>query len=66
MKAHRQAQPRHEEIAIRAFQLWTQEGQPLGDGERHWLQAEAELKNGAGAAGQAPSGRRGKRASVPS
>lgn len=38
-------QPKHEEIALRAFQLWTQEGHPMGSDQRHWHQAEAELKN---------------------
>jgi hypothetical protein len=55
------AQPTHEEIALRAFQLWTQEGQPFGNGDRHWLQAEAEMKNGTRAGAVAQASRRAKR-----
>ena len=57
-------QPAHEEIALRAFQLWTQEGTPLGNSERHWLQAEAELGNGASTKPNMAVGRRAKRPAV--
>jgi hypothetical protein len=53
--------PKHEEIALRAFQLWTQEGTPLDNSERHWLQAEAELGNGANTRSNGADGRRAKR-----
>jgi hypothetical protein len=62
MSLNQQPQPSHEAIASRAFQLWMQEGQPQGDGERHWLQAEAELKNGSNAKQATPVNRRAKRA----
>ena len=62
MSSNNLAQPTHEAIALRAFQLWSQEGQPLGDGERHWLQAEAELKNGGATKSNTSIGRRAKRA----
>ena len=34
-------------IRERAYEIWEQEGRPFGQHERHWLQAEAELKGGA-------------------
>jgi hypothetical protein len=48
MSSNPRVHPSHAAIALRAFRLWTQEEQPLGNGERHWLQAESELRNGAG------------------
>ena len=63
MKEHQQTQPKHEAIAIRAFQLWAQDGEPLGQSERHWLLAEAELKHGVGQTSTpVPVGSRAKRA----
>lgn len=56
--------PKHEEIALRAFQLWTQEGTPLDNSERHWLQAAAELGNGASTKPNMPVGRRLNRSTV--
>ena len=64
MPANQQQPPSHEAIAIRAFELWTQDGQPMGNSERHWLQAEAELKNGGGAKSSSSAGRRAKRAAT--
>jgi hypothetical protein len=64
MSLNQQPQPSHEAIASRAFQLWMQEGQPEGNGERHWLQAEVELKNGSNAKQATPVSRRAKRAVV--
>jgi len=66
MSSNNQAQPSHEAIALRAFHLWSQAGQPMDSGERHWLQAEAELKNGASTKPNAPIGRRAKRATAAS
>jgi hypothetical protein len=34
-------------IRERAFQIWIEEGQPLGRDQEHWLIAEAELVPGA-------------------
>ena len=35
--------PTHEEIALRAFELWRARGCPEGSPEIDWLQAEKEL-----------------------
>jgi hypothetical protein len=43
------AGPTQAEIAARAHQLWLEEGQPHGSDERHWLQAEQELRAAASA-----------------
>ncbi len=34
-----------EEISLRAWEIWQREGCPDGQAVRHWLQAEAELRN---------------------
>lgn len=34
----------HEEIARRAYELWEQDGCPEGCSERHWLEAERQLR----------------------
>jgi hypothetical protein len=34
----------HEEIARRAYELWEQDGCPGGCSERHWLEAERQLR----------------------
>ncbi len=34
-------------IRERAFQIWIEEGQPIGRDREHWLMAEAELVSGA-------------------
>ncbi len=62
MKAQQPAEPSHEAIAVRAYRLWTQAGEPVGDVVRHWLQAEAELTSAMGAKPEAPVGRSVKRA----
>ena len=33
-------------IRERAYQIWQSEGQPSGQHERHWFQAEEELSRG--------------------
>jgi Protein of unknown function (DUF2934) len=33
----------HDEIKVRAHQLWIEEGKPPDSAERHWLEAEREL-----------------------
>jgi hypothetical protein len=33
-------------IRERAFQIWIEEGQPIGRDREHWLMAEAELVSG--------------------
>jgi len=35
--------PTHEEIALRAYQIWEQEGRPPGRDHEHWKLAEQEL-----------------------
>ena len=35
--------PDHEQIAVRAFELWHARGCPNGSAEQDWLRAEAEL-----------------------
>lgn len=55
MPANKQKQPQHADIALRAFELWTRAGKPMGNDQRLWLQAEAELKNGGVAKTSAPS-----------
>lgn len=34
----------YEEIAQKAFDIWTREGRPKGREQDHWLRAEAELR----------------------
>ena len=65
MSLNQQPQPSHEAIASRAFQLWVQEGQPKGTGERHWLQAETELKKTASAKPVSSANGRAKRVAAP-
>src|SRR3954452_357006 len=43
---------REDEVRARAHALWEREGRPEGGAERHWAQAEAELRaEGDGRAG---------------
>ena len=35
--------PTREEIALRAYQIWEQEGRPPGRDKEHWVLAEQEL-----------------------
>jgi hypothetical protein len=35
--------PTREEIALRAYQIWEQEGRPPGRDKVHWMLAEQEL-----------------------
>jgi hypothetical protein len=37
-------QPQHDEIALRAYQIWEACGRPSGDEWAHWYKAEAELQ----------------------
>jgi len=52
-------------ITLRAFQLWTQDGQAKTGCEHHWLQAETELKNSTEAKLNTQIGRRAKRGTKP-
>jgi len=46
--ANEHVQPDHPEDRIRerAYRIWQSEGQPSGQHERHWFQAEEELAEG--------------------
>ena len=41
-------QPSHEQIAIRAYEIWQQRGGFHGGHEADWYQAEQELRVGSG------------------
>ena len=36
----------HDDIAERAYELWTQRGCPIGSPERDWFEAEEQLRAG--------------------
>jgi len=36
--------PVHEQIAIRACELWNSKGRPVGTADQDWFQAEQELR----------------------
>ena len=36
--------PTHEEIALRAYQLWEERGKPHGSHEEHWYLPERQLQ----------------------
>ena len=36
--------PTLEQIQVRAYEIWLRKGRPLGQDQRNWLEAEAELK----------------------
>lgn len=38
------AQPSHEDIALRAREIWESRGCPDGSAERDWLEAEEQLR----------------------
>ena len=40
--------PTHDEIALRAYAKWEEHGRYHGFDERHWLDAESEIRNQAG------------------
>ena len=42
---YRSLEARHEAIARRAYELWTQAGRPENQSTAFWLQAERELDN---------------------
>ncbi len=42
------AEPEHDRIALRAYELWLRRGCPLGSPEEDWNMARTELRNAAG------------------
>jgi monoterpene epsilon-lactone hydrolase len=46
--------PSHEEIALRAYQLWEERGKPQGSHVEDWYLAEAELRHQSDASGDRP------------
>ncbi len=36
--------PSVEQISTRAYEIWLSKGRPIGQDERNWLEAEAQLK----------------------
>jgi hypothetical protein len=36
--------PTHQQIAIRAYQLWKSQGEPAGVDRENWLEAERQLR----------------------
>lgn len=42
--------PTHEQIALRAYQLWEARGRPEGDGSEDWFNAQRQLQDGSPAA----------------
>ncbi len=45
-----------ERIRSRAYEIWLEEGQPLGRDEEHWARAEAEVLRDANVGATAPDG----------
>ena len=45
-KQHGERGHPEERIRERAYQIWQSDGQPSGQHERHWFQAEEELSRG--------------------
>ena len=41
---NRPAAPTHQQIEQRAGEIWRQKGCPVGQDEKNWLEAEAQLK----------------------
>lgn len=41
--ARTEIKPTHEKVAMRAYQLWEQDGRKAGQDTKYWLQAEEEL-----------------------
>jgi hypothetical protein len=39
--------PTHDDIALRAYEIYLRDGAPHGRDLEHWLRAEAELRDGA-------------------
>jgi len=39
-------QPSQEDVAIRAWEIWEQEGRPEGRSAEHWNRAQEELRGG--------------------
>jgi hypothetical protein len=44
-----------DKVRARAYAIWQREGQPESGGERHWAQAEEELRAEAQGQGEAPA-----------
>jgi len=44
MRGNGSSSATHEQIAIRAFELWHANGCPEGTAEENWFEAEAELQ----------------------
>ncbi len=44
LRTHTPETPTQEEIALRAYQIWEQEGRPSACDKEHWMLAEQELK----------------------
>jgi hypothetical protein len=40
-----QAAPAHEEIVLRAYEIWLSTGKESGHEQEHWFQAERELRS---------------------
>ena len=38
--------PTHEEIAVRAYEIWQASGRPAGDGRGDWFESERQLRDG--------------------
>ncbi len=55
-------QPTHEEIAVRAREIWNSESQPVGRDHEIWLAAEQQLQNKGRVLSPAPRSARPKRA----
>ena len=36
--------PSESEIAVRAYEIWLAAGQPAGQSEKHWYEAERQLR----------------------
>jgi hypothetical protein len=47
-RTERKPAPTHEQIAERAKAIWQQRGSPVGQDERIWYEAEAQLKDESG------------------
>lgn len=44
--------PTHDEIALRAFSIWEEQGRPHNHDFEHWLQAESQLRQAMVGTGQ--------------
>ncbi len=46
LSASPSSEPNLEDIEMVAYLIWEQEGRPHGNHETHWLQTEAQLRQG--------------------